>query len=124
MNTRACGIRFARLLVASWLGTAAALLGAPPARAQAPPAVPALKDPTRPPEPASAAVKPRAERIPPPRVSAIFIANNRRIAIFNDQPVHEGDRVGAYRIDEISEAGVKYFSAGKNAFAPLGAPLE
>jgi hypothetical protein len=55
-----------------------------------------------------------------PHVSAIFLSSRRRIAIFNDQPVRAGDRVGNYRIDEVTGQGVRYSSVGHSGFAPLG----
>jgi hypothetical protein len=77
-----------------------------------------LKDPTRPPAPIAAA-KQHAEHVSLPVVSAIFISGSRRVAVFNDQPVHEGDSVGAYRIETITATGVHYRSAGQLAFAAL-----
>jgi len=77
-----------------------------------------LKDPTRPPAPIAAA-KQHAEHVSLPVVSAIFISGSRRVAVFNDQPVHEGDSVGAYRIETITATGVHYRSAGQPAFAAL-----
>ena len=56
---------------------------------------------------------------PLPCISAIFISGSRRVAIFNDQPVQVGDRVGAFRIEEITVNGVRYSAAGHSAFAPL-----
>jgi len=56
-----------------------------------------------------------------PIVSAIFVSPTRSVAVFNDQPVHAGDRVGEYRIDEVSPRGVRYTTAGHTAFAPLNA---
>ncbi len=78
-----------------------------------------LKDPTRPPAlpPPLSAHGP--EHAPPPKVSAIFFSGVRRIAIFNEQPVHAGDVVGAYQIDEVTVDGVRYTSGGHSAFAPL-----
>jgi hypothetical protein len=78
-----------------------------------------LKDPTRPPAlpPPVAAHGP--EHAPPPKVSAIFFSGVRRIAIFNEQPVHAGDVVGAFQIDEVTVDGVRYTSGGHSAFAPL-----
>jgi hypothetical protein len=77
-----------------------------------------LKDPTRPPPVASAA-KPAAEHKLLPQVTAIFLSSSRRIAVFNGQPVHAGDVVGGYRIDEVTAAGVHYSASGHTAFAPL-----
>jgi hypothetical protein len=77
-----------------------------------------LKDPTRPPAPVAPAT--HAEKhVALPVVSAIFISGTRRVAVFNDQPVHEGDSVGAYRIESITAEGVHYRSAGQTAFAAL-----
>ncbi len=56
-----------------------------------------------------------------PIVSAIFVSPTRSVAVFNDQPVHAGDRVGEYHIDEVSPRGVRYTTAGHTAFAPLNA---
>ncbi|HMD72946.1 MAG TPA: hypothetical protein VKG05_03715 [Steroidobacteraceae bacterium] len=77
-----------------------------------------LKDPTRPPAPLAPAQH-SEKHIALPVVSAIFISGSRRVAVFNDQPVHEGDSVGAYRIESITAAGVHYRSAGQPAFAAL-----
>ena len=77
-----------------------------------------LKDPTRPPAPVAPA-KHSEEHIALPVVSAIFISGSRRVAVFNNQPVHEGDSVGAYRIESITATGVHYRSAGQPAFAAL-----
>jgi hypothetical protein len=57
-------------------------------------------------------------------VSAIFISGSRRVAVFNDQPVHEGDSVGAYRIETITATGVHYRSAGQLAYAALAAASD
>ena len=77
-----------------------------------------LKDPTRPPV-TSTPGKPSGEHKLPPRVSAIILSSNRRIAIFNAQPVRAGDDVGIFHIDEIEARGVRYSSSGHSAFAPL-----
>jgi hypothetical protein len=77
-----------------------------------------LKDPTRPPM-LSVPIKHADEHRTLPHVSAIFLSSSRRIAIFNDQPVHAGDRIGAYRIDEVTALGVRYSSLGHTAFAAL-----
>jgi hypothetical protein len=77
-----------------------------------------LKDPTRPPT-MDVTIKHIDEIKLLPHVSAIFVSSTRRIAIFNDQPVHAGDRVGAYRIDEVNARGVRYSTAGHTAFAAL-----
>jgi len=80
-----------------------------------------LKDPTRPPAVVAPATH-AALRPALPRVSAIFMADDRRVAIFEDQPVRVGDRVGLYRIDDISATGVRYSTAGRSAFAALATP--
>jgi len=77
-----------------------------------------LKDPTRPPI-MNVPIKHIDEIKLLPHVSAIFVSSTRRIAIFNDQPVRAGDRVGAYLIDEVTARGVRYSSAGHTAFAAL-----
>jgi hypothetical protein len=77
-----------------------------------------LKDPTQPPN-IIAAGKHTDEHKQLPRVTAIFLSSTRRIAIFNAQPVHVGDNVGAYRIDEIAAQGVRYSMSGHSGFAPL-----
>jgi hypothetical protein len=77
-----------------------------------------LRDPTRPPMPI-ATVKHAEER--KPQVSAVFLSNTRRIAIFNAQPVRAGDTVGIYHIDEVEPQGVRYSSSGRSNFAPLAA---
>lgn len=82
-----------------------------------------LRDPTRPPAPV-VAVKHSTERVLLPRVSAIFVSSARRVAIFDDQPVHEGDVVGGYLIEAITATGVRYRHAGLVAFAPLRDPTE
>lgn len=81
-----------------------------------------LKDPTQPPAPPPPASAMHAAEHPvAPKVSAIFFSGVRRIAIFNEQPVHAGDTVGAYTIDEVTVDGVRYTSGGHSAFAPLAA---
>jgi hypothetical protein len=82
-----------------------------------------LRDPTRPPAPA-VAVKHSTEHVLLPRVTAIFVSSARRVAIFDDQPVREGDVVGDYLIEAISATGVRYRHAGLVAFAPLRNPTE
>jgi hypothetical protein len=77
-----------------------------------------LKDPTRP--PATAVNGPAAVRAVLPRVTAVFVSADRRVAIFNDQPVQVGDHVGKYHIEAISAEGVRYSSDGHSAFAALG----
>ena len=77
-----------------------------------------LKDPTRPPAPIGPA-RHSEEHVSLPVVSAVFISGTRRVAVFNDQPVHEGDSVGAYRIESITATGVHYRSAGQLEFAAL-----
>jgi hypothetical protein len=77
-----------------------------------------LKDPTRPPI-IEVPIKHIDEIRLLPHVSAIFVSSSRRIAIFNNQPVRAGDRVGAYRIDEVNTRGVRYSTAGHTAFAAL-----
>lgn len=77
-----------------------------------------LKDPTQPPSIPTPATR-AAEKLSLPKVSAIFFSGVRRIAIFNEQPVHAGDVVGAYTIDEVTVDGVRYTSGGHSAFAPL-----
>jgi hypothetical protein len=77
-----------------------------------------LKDPTRP--PANLAPGKHAEEHKAlPHVTAIFLSGTRRIAIFNAQPVHAGDSVGGYHIDEIAAEGVRYSMSGHSGFAPL-----
>lgn len=75
-----------------------------------------LRDPTRPPA-AIIAGKHAEER--KPQVSAVFLSNTRRIAIFNAQPVRAGDTVGIYHIDEVGAHGVRYSESGRSDFAPL-----
>jgi hypothetical protein len=79
-----------------------------------------LKDPTRPPY-IIAPAKHDDEHKLLPHVTAIFLSSTRRIAIFNAQPVHVGDNVGAYHIDEIAAQGVRYSMSGHSGFAPLAA---
>jgi len=68
-----------------------------------------LRDPTRPPQ---AALARAAAAEPPPLVSAVFDAGDRRRAIFNGQLVRAGDAVGAYRIEDVLADGVRYRHAG------------
>ena len=75
-----------------------------------------LRDPTRPPT-AIIAGKHAEER--KPQVSAVFLSDTRRIAIFNAQPVRAGDTVGIYHIDEVGAHGVRYSESGRSDFAPL-----
>jgi hypothetical protein len=82
-----------------------------------------LKDPTRPPI-MDVPIKHNDGIKLLPHVSAIFVSSTRRIAIFNDQPVRAGDRVGAYLIDEVSARGVRYSTAGHTAFAALAGAKE
>ena len=80
-----------------------------------------LKDPTRPTgiiAPGKHTEEPKAL----PRVTAVFLSGMRRIAIFNAQPVHAGDSVGGYHIDEIAAEGVRYSVDGRSGFAPLHNP--
>jgi hypothetical protein len=77
-----------------------------------------LRDPTRPPAPLVMG-KHAEER--KPQVSAVFMSNTRRIAIFNAQPVRAGDTVGIYHIDEVEAHGVRYSASGHSEFAPLAA---
>lgn len=102
-----------RTLLALWTAglIGAALIGAPTHAAD-------LKDPTRPPE-VIAPAKHQEAHVALPVVSAIFISGSRRVAVFNDQPVHEGDSIGAYRIETITATGVHYRSAGQLAYAAL-----
>jgi hypothetical protein len=76
-----------------------------------------LKDPTQPPVTAAASHRPAAALRP--RVTAIFISAQRRVATFDDQPVHVGDRVGDCLIEEITSAGVRYRAQGLSLFAAL-----
>jgi len=82
-----------------------------------------LRDPTRPPEVAAPA-KHHEQHLSLPVVSAIFISGSRRVAIFNEQPVHEGDSVGVYHIETITASGVHYRSAGLLVFAALATAGE
>jgi len=82
-----------------------------------------LRDPTRPPEVVVPA-KHHEQHLSLPIVSAIFISGSRRVAIFNEQPVHEGDSVGAYHIETITASGVHYRSAGQLVFAALATAGE
>ena len=77
-----------------------------------------LKDPTRPPA-ILASGKHAEDHKALPLVTAIFLSGNRRVAIFNAQPVHAGDSVGGYRIDEVAAEGVRYSMSGHSGFAPL-----
>jgi hypothetical protein len=77
-----------------------------------------LKDPTRPP---AIVVPGKHSEVHKalPHVTAIFLSGTRRIAIFNAQPVHAGESVGGYHIDEIAAEGVHYSMDGHSGFAPL-----
>jgi hypothetical protein len=77
-----------------------------------------LKDPTRAPMTGTTQVR-REAPAPRPRVTAIFVSSQRRVATFDDQPVHVGDRVGGYLIEEITRAGVRYRCRGQSLFASL-----
>lgn len=81
-----------------------------------------LRDPTRPPIPVAAVAHDKQAVLP--CVSAIFVSASRRVAIFDGEPVHEGDRVGAYTIETITAAGVRYRLKQQVAFAPLTAVPE
>jgi hypothetical protein len=98
---------------------AVALLGV--AGAHAPAAE--LRDPTRPPAPAAAAAH-APKHVVVPQVSAIFVSAARRVAIFDSQPVHEGDRVGDYVIETITATGVRYRLGQTVAFCPLTAVAD
>jgi hypothetical protein len=78
-----------------------------------------LKDPTRPPLAAVPTPTHHTVAAPTPRVTAILVSAERRVATFDGQPVHVGDRVGACLIEEITGAGVRYRSQGKSLFAAL-----
>jgi hypothetical protein len=82
-----------------------------------------LRDPTRPPAPV-VPVKHSTAHVLLPRVSAIFVSSARRVAIFDDQPVREGDVVGGCLIEAITATGVRYRHAGLVAFAPLDNSTE
>ena len=75
-----------------------------------------LRDPTRPP---TAIITSKHVEERKPQVSAVFVSNSRRIAIFNAQPVRAGDTVGIYHIDEVGAHGVRYSESGRSDFAPL-----
>ena len=75
-----------------------------------------LRDPTRPP---TAIITAKHAEEHKPQVSAVFVSNTRRIAIFNAQPVRAGDTVGIYHIDEVGAHGVRYSESGRSDFAPL-----
>jgi len=79
-----------------------------------------LRDPTRPPAPTTVASH-ATQRVVVPRVTAIFISAARRVAIFDSQPVHEGDRVGDYVIQTITATGVRYRLGMQVAFSALTA---
>jgi len=77
-----------------------------------------LKDPTRPPTTATPPTR-REAAVTRPRVTAIFLSAQRRVATFDAQPVHVGDRVGGCLIEEITSAGVRYRTQGQSLFAAL-----
>ncbi|MDE2349729.1 MAG: hypothetical protein KGL92_14595 [Gammaproteobacteria bacterium] len=87
----------------------------------APAAATGLKDPTSPPAVAAPAHVPKAHA-PPPRVSAIFLSAQRRVAIIDGVAVAVGDRIGDLRILEITADGVHYSDHGHAAFAALRPP--
>lgn len=107
-----------------WSAAALALCagaGAGAAAMAAPAAATGLKDPTSPPAVAAPAHATKAHA-PPPRVSAIFLSAQRRVAIFDGAAVAVGDRIGDLRILEITADGVRYSDHGHAAFAPLRPP--
>jgi len=69
----------------------------------------ALRDPTRPPHAVAARA---AAPEPPPVLSAVFSAGERRSAIFNGRLVRAGDSVGTYQIEDVTADGVRYRHAG------------
>jgi MSHA biogenesis protein MshK len=54
-----------------------------------------------------------------PRVTAVFLSGQRRVAVFDGRVVKVGDRVGDVTIEEISADGVRYMRAGKVEYARL-----
>jgi hypothetical protein len=79
------------------------VVAAPPAMAEE------LRDPTRPPMPASHAAEVHEAA---PVLSAIMGSGQDRVAIFNGQLVRSGGSVGPYAIQEVFEDGVRYRHAG------------
>lgn len=77
-----------------------------------------LKDPTQPPSNIVPGKHSEEHKVVP-HVTAVFLSGTRRIAIFNAQPVHVGDSVGDYHIDEVAADGVRYSVSGHSAFASL-----
>ena len=69
----------------------------------------ALRDPTRPPQSATARAGTREAA---PVLSAVFSAGARHSAIFNGRLVKAGDGVGGYVIDAVLANGVRYRHAG------------
>jgi hypothetical protein len=69
----------------------------------------ALRDPTRPPQPAAARVSAQEAA---PALTAVFASGERRSAIFNGRLVKAGDSVGSYSIEDVLADGVRYRHAG------------
>jgi MSHA biogenesis protein MshK len=69
----------------------------------------ALRDPTRPPHPAGAHAGAQEAA---PALTAVFLAGDRRTAIFNGRLVRAGDRVGSYTIEAVLDSGVRYRHGG------------
>lgn len=69
----------------------------------------ALRDPTRPPQPAAARVIAQESA---PVLTAVFTSGERRSAIFNGRLVKAGDAVGGYSIEDVLADGVRYRHAG------------
>ena len=89
---------------------AAALLAAGPVAAEE-----ALRDPTR---PYNASVTPAASA-PGFDVSAIFVSEQRRVAVVNGRPVTVGARIDGAVVTAIAEDGIKLNYAGRALSARL-----
>jgi len=70
----------------------------------------ALRDPMRPPLPAS--VMRSAPRDTIPVLSAVFSSARSRAAIVNGRLVHAGDTLGPFTIEAVLETGIRYQFAG------------
>ncbi len=90
----------------------AALMAAMPARAET------LMDPTRPanaPRAVSGGVAVEASA----RVTAVFLAGGRRVAVLDGRVVKAGDRLGDLVVQEVLADGVRYLRGGRSEVVRL-----
>jgi MSHA biogenesis protein MshK len=76
-----------------------------------------LIDPMRPANLPRAAAPRDAE--PASRVSAVFLANGRRVAVLDGRVVKQGDRMGDLVIQEVLADGVRYTRGGRSEIVRL-----